>query len=176
MANEYLVSIHAPFGCDAFRLRAASLPISFNPRTVWVRLNPLDGKGVRNEFQSTHRLGATILPLRYSTYSSVSIHAPFGCDGINATTINAYCEFQSTHPFGCDVSQSKPAITLSGFNPRTRLGATSASSECSPSPKSFNPRTRLGATSVALDAAKRRVVSIHAPVWVRPMDFQLSNN
>ena len=55
-------------------------------------------------------------------------------------------KFQFTHPCGCDNNALKIAVEHSGFNSRTRVGATR------PCRRKF----------------PLQVVSIHAPVWVRP--------
>ena len=54
--------------------------------------------------------------------------------------------FQSTHPYGCDISEE---IDLNDW-------------------KGFNPRTHTGATAEDWQEAYNRMVSIHAPIRVRP--------
>ena len=56
------------------------------------------------------------------------------------------CWFQFTHPCGCD----KLTVNLV-----RKI-------------KSFNSRTRVGATAYSTVSPAGNVVSIHAPVWVRP--------
>ena len=59
-----------------------------------------------------------------------------------------YQQFQFTHPCGCD-----PA-------------ARSCPRQC----RGFNSRTRVGATPTRLRRNTGAMVSIHAPVWVRPTE------
>ena len=55
--------------------------------------------------------------------------------------------FQFTHPCGCDPHVVATINLIAGFNSRTRVGATVVKVLCS----------------------LNRIVSIHAPVWVRPL-------
>ena len=121
-------------------------------------------------------MGATSKPKPSTDKQHVSIHAPvwvrprnpFVCRLIFRVSIHApvwvrLCTpilhkplkwFQFTHPCGCDMS--------------TRPSSSSSSS--------FNSRTRVGATWAALDFAAGRDVSIHAPVWVRPLTTTIERN
>ena len=97
--------------------------------------------------------------------------------------------FQSTHPCGCDLKRAPSYQVRFSFNPRTRVGATAVypqsfmiSSFQSTHPCGcdinssrefqvnlcFNPRTRVGATRQPRRQRGSMMVSIHAPVWVRP--------
>ena len=78
----------------------------------------------------------------------VSIHAPVWVRPPYLVFTRMSIWFQFTHPCGCDGVFQIWLMALTGFNSRTRVGATS------------------------LDHVRRckSLVSIHAPVWVRPMD------
>ena len=106
-----------------------------------------------NSFNSRTRVGATHGRSRREPRHCVSIHAPVWVRHATLTAGELKDAFQFTHPCGCDCS----TLVLS----RSRL--------C------FNSRTRVGATRIDLTHSSRRIVSIHAPVWVRrPDEYGLS--
>ena len=77
--------------------------------------------------------------------------------------------FQFTHPCGCDRSFPESASLFISFNSRTRVGATFGGFPIRRNPGRFNSRTRVGATRFRFRKQFLIIVSIHAPVWVRPM-------
>ena len=91
-------------------------------------------------------MGATCSPAQSQTKQIVSIHAPVWVRPEAAPVAAPAKKFQFTHPCGCDNNALKIAVEHSGFNSRTRVGATR------PCRRKF----------------PLQVVSIHAPVWVRP--------
>ena len=101
-------------------------------------------------FNSRTRVGATI-PLQVKLADPpVSIHAPVWVRlkfDVNELTQR---QFQFTHPCGCDCLNAPGRVNNRGFNSRTRVGATF-----------FVHRYYL-----------TPAVSIHAPVWVRPVRGQ----
>ena len=134
---------------------------------MWVRLVKIFYETPEEEFQFTHpcgcdtshtlllvtqlrfnsrtRVGATdanLLPLRSVR---VSIHAPVWVRRPNESIIGFFEKFQFTHPCGCDCQPLAKQVSR----------------------KRFNSRTRVGATWIADNYRINKVVSIHAPVWVR---------
>ena len=101
-------------------------------------------------FNSRTRVGATRAVISSTTPSPVSIHAPVWVRlkfDVNELTQR---QFQFTHPCGCDCLNAPGRVNNRGFNSRTRVGATF-----------FVHRYYL-----------TPAVSIHAPVWVRPVRGQ----
>ena len=114
---------------------------------VWVRQALTDSWATDSWFQFTHPCGCDISDSDSSSTVPVSIHAPVWVRRAAFQGSVAQQEFQFTHPCGCDILP--PSFTsFSG---------------------SFNSRTRVGATPSACTGMRPRYVSIHAPVWVRPV-------
>ena len=78
---------------------------------------------------------------------SVSIHAPVWVRLPTLRNYQVVLMFQFTHPCGCDYQKREGEVQQICFNSRTRVGATFP----------------FGIENV------QQVVSIHAPVWVRPV-------
>ena len=165
-----------PCGCDR-RYPAGGHPArGFNSRTrVGATFIPSHPTRPPICFNSRTRVGATLTPGDNIPYHIVSIHAPVwvrlmdGSMNLGCIVVSIHApvwvrqgligalpcpvRFQFTHPCGCD------AETIHKFM-------------CG---KSFNSRTRVGATKTDPLCALELKVSIHAPVWVRPLWLQAKN-
>ncbi len=143
-----LVSIHAPVWVRLFYSWEVSLPLMFQFTHPCGCDRPASsvrfpGAG----FNSRTRVGATHARRLYDIRPGVSIHAPVW---VRQQFADSDCEealFQFTHPCGCDLqSDTVPEENVS-----------------------FNSRTRVGATFFTRPGEWEELVSIHAPVWVRPV-------
>ncbi len=105
---------------------------------------------IHKNFNSRTREGATKKQLGGRIGLLVSIHAPVWVRLYDVYIVIGLLEFQFTHPCGCDGKCPASSYYLFSFNSRTRVGATVPR----PSEKVI------------------RRVSIHAPVWVRPVRGQ----
>ena len=164
-----------PCGCDGQAVRNIPIPVRFNSRTrvgatarkafnvpdaevsihapVWVRL-PLDSFGFFWPcFNSRTRVGATARKAFNVDDDAVSIHAPVWVRPFTRGRAFSLTLFQFTHPCGCDLT---PA-------------------ECETYEAGFNSRTRVGATKRKENIMNNKMVSIHAPVWVRQTLEKLSH-
>ncbi len=103
----------------------------------------------QNDFNPRSRMGATQTGVRRSSKSEgISIHAPVW----ERQTSTARTNWRSVH-----------------FNPRSRMGATITQPRCRGNLGYFNPRSRMGATLIGLEELAVVKISIHAPVWERPI-------
>ena len=114
---------------------------------VWVRPRWAGIDHHIPRFNSRTRVGATSYQRRYLGLQEVSIHAPVWVRPVFRRISFKLSEFQFTHPCGCDPSPTPSIAIPIGFNSRTRVGAT--------------PTYALNYLACG--------VSIHAPVWVRPI-------
>ena len=99
----------------------------------------------------------------------VSIHAPVWVRLSLLHVVIDNVRFQFTHPCGCDVMRILRDYRKKCFNSRTRVGATFSAAMRPISERGFNSRTRVGATGIYSTDEAVVAVSIHAPVWVRPI-------
>ena len=96
-------------------------------------------------FQSTRPRGARRIEPRLGPQpKDVSIHAPTW-----GATVNP---FRLVRPLPC-------------FNPRAHVGRDVCSHASLTPPVRFNPRAHVGRDESHLGAAKKKLVSIHAPTW-----------
>ena len=102
----------------------------------------------------------------------VSIHAPVWVRRSSSSSCLADSWFQFTHPCGCDLCPQLFGVWGRCFNSRTRVGATvSTTGETETimvsihAPVWVRPYIRMRDKTI-------RDVSIHAPVWVRLYDQQ----
>ena len=142
------VSIHAPVWVRPFDENNLTLYFKFqftHPCGCDLFRPPLlsDACG----FNSRTRVGATHNMYLICVSFNVSIHAPVWVRPRLRRRQGPSCRFQFTHPCGCD--------GRSGLSPEGTW--------------SFNSRTRVGATRVLFCTVSCTSVSIHAPVWVRPI-------
>ena len=103
--------------------------------------------GVDSCFNSRTRVGATVSNRTARLIPQVSIHAPVWVRPVWTVSCLGSKRFQFTHPCGCD----PPLLSVL------------------PAPACFNSRTRVGATCHGRATDFSPIVSIHAPVWVRPI-------
>ena len=75
--------------------------------------------------------------------------------------------FQFTHPCGCDFNFDVNELTQGQFQFTHPCGCDYQPGAVDKRGWSFNSRTRVGATNGFHIVPTERVVSIHAPVWVR---------
>ena len=140
-----------PCGCDMHLYPVSSKPRCFNSRTrVGATAHELACR--RGHYVSIHapvwvRLSAWIPK---SSLMEVSIHAPVWVRREANGNARKRCGFQFTHPCGCDYLSSLLHLP----------------------PISFNSRTRVGATRREDFFSYPLLVSIHAPVWVRPFKIE----
>ena len=92
-------------------------------------------------------MGATFILCTIMVWTHVSIHAPVWVRPVWTVSCLGSKRFQFTHPCGCD----PPLLSVL------------------PAPACFNSRTRVGATCHGRATDFSPIVSIHAPVWVRPV-------
>ena len=114
---------------------------------VWVRLAFRTLYGFASSFNSRTRVGATCWRPCGDCGHGVSIHAPVWVRPVWTVSCLGSKRFQFTHPCGCD----PPLLSVL------------------PAPACFNSRTRVGATCHGRATDFSPIVSIHAPVWVRPI-------
>ena len=163
-----------PCGCDCvYTYLHCPHQVSIHA-PVWVRppLCPLPKQA--GEFQFTHPCGCDSMVL-------IANKVPIGFNsrtrvGATSPPLNPILKqwFQFTHPCGCDPCPGECTCTPLSFNSRTRVGATLRFGHVPTMAQSFNSRTRVGATAAEVGQGLDNRVSIHAPVWVRPLPSSTS--
>ena len=141
-----------PCGCDQPYAGVWGNPDVSIHAPVWVRPGPYSHHKTHKGFNSRTRVGATSPPLN--------------------PILKQW--FQFTHPCGCDPCPGECTCTPLSFNSRTRVGATLRFGHVPTMAQSFNSRTRVGATAAEVGQGLDNRVSIHAPVWVRPLPSSTS--
>ena len=143
-----LVSIHAPVWVRR-KSRGTALKASLFQFTHPCGCDPYRRHGLAQDgvFQFTHPCGCDLLLALREPSPFVSIHAPVWVRPTRYGYKCFYLLFQFTHPCGCDPHVVATINLIAGFNSRTRVGATISI-----------PGSGHG-----------QAVSIHAPVWVRPL-------
>ena len=88
-----------------------------------------------------------------------------GCD--NTQSVSALLPTVSIHApvWGATIIPPTKIPPVNSFNPRTRVGCDRGFNRSKVALFCFNPRTRVGCDPSLRQTAKRRYVSIHAPVW-----------
>ena len=124
--------------------------------------------GTTTCFNSRTRVGATTQWMLWLRDHPVSIHAPVWVRRNRKRRRKRKMKFQFTHPCGCDCISRSAIGPCFWFQFTHPCGCDNPLSLFYFFPTCFNSRTRVGATYKQVRNRAVFLVSIHAPVWVRP--------